>query len=172
MTHKPSLLAGAGAAIAARALLPQVLLLKLRRDLGRLNTGDPRPLLSGFAEDAVLHFNQGPHRWAGPHRGKAAIEHFLRDFIRAGLTGDIRSLWVAGPPWALRLVVRFDDRAVGPDGEQLYANRVVIVARTKWGKIVEQEDFYEDTGRILALDEKLDALGIAPVGAGVSVTSA
>ena len=68
-----------------------------------------------------------------------------------------------GPPWALTLIARFDDRATGPDGEELYANRVTIVARTRWGKIVEHEDFYEDTGRILAFDQKLRELGIGPV---------
>jgi hypothetical protein len=37
------------------------------------------------------------------------------------------------------------------------------VARTRWGKIVEHDDFYADTGRIVALDEKLRALGVEPV---------
>ena len=63
MIHKRSLIAGAGAAIAARALLPRVALLKLRRDVRRLNAGDVEPVLAGYADDAVLHFNEGPHRW-------------------------------------------------------------------------------------------------------------
>jgi ketosteroid isomerase-like protein len=68
------------------------------------------------------------------------------------------------------LAARFDDRATDPQGEEIYANRVVIVARTRWGKIVEQEDFYVDTGRILALEERLQELGVpaaeVPAGAG------
>ena len=163
MIHKPSLLAGAGAAIAVRALLPRVALLKLRGDVRRLNAGDYEPVLAGYADHAVLHFNDGPHRWSGDYRGKPAIERFLREFTAAGLTGEIRELWIEGPPWAATLIARFDDRATGPSGEELYANRVVIVARTRWGKIVEHEDFYEDTGRILAFDEKLRELGIGPV---------
>jgi len=163
MIHKPSLLAGAGAAIAVRALLPRLALLKLRSDVRRLNAGDYEPFLAGYADDAVLHFNDGPHRWSGDYRGKPEIERFLREFTAAGLKGEIRELWVAGPPWALTLIARFDDHATGPNGEELYANRVAIVARTRWGKIVEHEDFYEDTGRILAFDEKLRALGIGPV---------
>ena len=111
----------------------------------------------------MLHFNEGPHRWSGDYRGKPAIERFLREFIAAGWKGEIRELWIAGSPWAVRLIARFDDRATGPNGEELYANRVAIVARTSWGKIVEHEDFYEDTGRILAFDEKLRELGIGPV---------
>ncbi|HTP21138.1 MAG TPA: nuclear transport factor 2 family protein [Solirubrobacteraceae bacterium] len=166
MIHKPSLLAGAGAAIAARALLPRLALIKLRRDVRRLNAGDYAPLLAGYADDAVLHFNEGPHRWSGDYRGKPAIERFLREFTAAGLQGEITELWIEGPPWAMTLIGRFNNRATGPDGEELYANRVVILARTRWGKIVEQDDFYVDTGRIVAFDQKLRELGKAPVAEG------
>ena len=176
MTHKTSVIAGAGAATAARALLPRLARIKLRRDLRRLNDGDYQPLLAGYADDAVLHFNEGPHRWSGDYRGKPAIERFLHEFVAAGVMGEIRSLWIGGPPWALRLVARFDDRAAGPAGEELYANRVVIVARTRWGKIVEQDDFYFDTGRIVAFEEKLRAIGVEPMRAsadtGVALVSA
>lgn len=165
MTRTSSFAAGALAAVASRTLLSRLILAKFRRDLRRLNAGDHRPLLAGYADDAVLRFNEGPHRFSGEHRGKAAIERFLRDFTRAGLQGELGALWVAGPPWALRMVARFDDRATGPGGEELYANRVVFVVRTRWGKVVEQEDFYEDTGRIDALEERLREIGIAPVDA-------
>jgi ketosteroid isomerase-like protein len=139
MIHKPSLIAGAGAAIAARALLPRLALLKLRSDVRRLNDGDYEPLLAAYADDAVLHFNDGPHRWSGDHRGKPAIERFLREFTAAGLKGEIRQLWISGPPWALILAARFDDRATGPGGEELYANRVAIVALTRWGSARRRE---------------------------------
>lgn len=156
------MLLGAGAAIAGRTLLSRLILVKLRRDVRRLNGGDYRSLLSGYAEDAVLVFNEGPHRWSGVHRGRAGIEHFLREFTGAGVQGEIRALWIGGPPWALTLVARFDDHATGPGGEELYANRAVIVARTRWGRIVEHEDFYIDTARIADFEEKLRALGVAP----------
>ena len=165
MIDRRSLVAGAGVAIAGRAILRHAILFKLRRDVRRLNAGDYRPLLSGYADDAVMHFNDGPHRWSGEHRGKPAIERFLREFVGAGIRGELRSLWIGGAPWALTLVTRFDDRATGPDGEELYANRVVIVARTRWGKIVEHDDFYFDTARIAAFEEKLQALGVEPAGA-------
>jgi ketosteroid isomerase-like protein len=158
--HRPSLIAGAAAAVAARAALPHVLLLKLRHDLKQLNAGNYHPLLAGYADDAVLHFNDGPHRWAGDHVGKAAIGRFLDDFVKAGLQGEIKALWVGGPPWAMTMVARFDDRATGPDGREIYANRTVLVIRSKWGKIVNHEDFYEDTGRILELEAKLQELGV------------
>ena len=165
MIDKRSMLVGAGAAIAGRAVLPHLILLKLRRDMRRLNAGDYRPVLAGYADDAVLHFNEGPHRWSGDYRGKRAVERFLREFVGAGLTGDVRAVWIGGPPWALTMVARFDDRATGPNGDELYANRVVIVARTRWGKIVEHDDFYVDTARIVAFEEKLRQLGMEPVAA-------
>ncbi len=164
MIDRFSLIVGGAVAIATRALLPHVILLKLRRDVRRLNGGDHHPLLAGYADDAVLRFNEGPHRWSGEHRGKAAIDRFLRDFTAAGVQGELRGLWIAGPPWALTMVARFDDHVTGPDGVQLYANRVVMVMRTRWGKVVEHEDFYEDSARINALEVKLRELHIAPVG--------
>jgi ketosteroid isomerase-like protein len=154
--------AGAGGALAARALLSRALLLKLRRDVRALNAGDIEPLLSGFAPDAVLRFNDGEHRWAGEHRGKAAIAGFLREFVAAGLQGQITELFIAGPPWRMTLLARFDDHAHDPAGEEIYRNRTILLARTRWGRVVCQEDFYEDTQRILALEARLSELGVQP----------
>lgn len=162
MIDKRSAVIGAGTAIAGRALLSRAILLKLRRDIRRVNAGDYRPLLSGYAEDAVLRFPEGPHRWSGEHRGKAAIERFLRNFTGAGIKGELSKIWLSGPPWALTLAVRFNDGATGPRGERLYANRVAMIVRTRWGKIVEHDDFFLDTERITAFEEKLHALGVAP----------
>ncbi len=60
----------------------------------------------------------------------------------------------------MEICVRFDDTARAPNGEQIYANRTVIWARTRWGKIIEQRDFYEETGRILDFDTELRELDI------------
>lgn len=156
---------GALAATVARGLLGRAILLKLRRDVRALSAGDYRPSLAAYAEDAVLFFNEGTHRWAGEHRGKRAIERFFRDFVGAGLEGEIRELFFAGPPWRMTLMLRFDDRAHGPSGEELYRNRTALLARTHWGKVVWQQDFYEDTERIGALDAKLTELGVMPADA-------
>jgi len=156
--------AGAAATLAARAALTRALALKLRRDIAKLNAGDYRPLLRTFADDARLVFNDGDHRWAGEHRGRDAIERFFQDFTTAGIRGEVKEVGLAGPLWALTLIVRFDDAVIGPDGEELYRNRVAIVARTRWGKIVRQDDFFEDTNRIANLDRRLMELGVAPVG--------
>lgn len=157
-----TLAAGALAATVARGLLGRAILLKLRRDVRALSAGDYGPSLAAYADDAVLCFNEGTHRWAGEHRGKRAIERFFHDFVAAGLEGEIRELFFAGPPWRMTLMLRFDDHADGPNGEELYRNRTALLARTRWGKVVWQQDFYEDTERIGALDAKLTELGVRP----------
>jgi ketosteroid isomerase-like protein len=156
----PIALAGAGLALSARALLTRALLLKLRRDVRALNDGDIRPLLSSFAQDAVMRFNDGDHRWAGEHRGRVAIAAFLQSFVDAGLQGNVSELFISGPPWRTTLLARFDDHASDRAGEEIYRNRTILLARARWGRIVSQEDFYEDTQRIDELERRLsdDAL--------------
>ena len=161
-----ALLAGAAGALAARTLVIRALTWKFRQDVASLNAGDYEPLLRAYADDAVLAFNDGDHRFAGEHRGKPAIERFLQDFTRAGLQGEVKEVFMAGAPWRVTLLARFDDRAVAPDGEELYANRTVLLLRTRWGKITRQEDYYEDTVRMSAFDHRLTEIGIEPVAAG------
>jgi len=156
-------LAAAALTLAGRALLVRLALAKLRRDVRALNGGDYRPLLANFAEDAVLHFNDGEHRWAGVHRGRAAVERFLQNFVAAGIRGELSELVVGGPPWRMTLVARFDDYAQAPDGREIYRNRTALVAHARWGRIVRQEDFYEDTARIDAFEASLRALGVQPM---------
>jgi hypothetical protein len=110
-----------------------------------------------------LHFNAGRHRWSGDFVGKPEIERFLKNFVAAGLRGELGRLWTSGRPWALEVCVHFNDEAHGPDGEQIYANRDRAVGAPRWGRIVEQRDYYEDTVRILELDSKLHQLGIPAV---------
>jgi ketosteroid isomerase-like protein len=162
MTRAPSrrlpiAVAGAGLALTGRALLCRALLFKLRRDVRALNAGDIGPVLSNFARDAVLRFNDGEHRWAGEHRGKVAIAAFLQSFVDAGLQGHVNELFVSGPPWRMTLIARFDDHASDPAGEEIYRNRTILLARSRWGRIVSQEDFYEDTQRIVELERRLSA---------------
>jgi ketosteroid isomerase-like protein len=79
------------------------------------------------------------------------------------IRGEINELFVAGPPWRLTLLVRFDDRAIRDNGQEMYRNRTVLLVRTRWGRVVHQEDFYEDTERITALETRLRELGLAAV---------
>lgn len=162
--NRTAFLAGAGTVLAARALLIRGLHAKFAADIKKLNAGDYSSLLNAFADDGVIVFTENDTRWSGEHRGRAAIERFLQDFTRAGLQGKITEVFVGGPPWRMTLLARFDDHADGPDGERLYENRTVLVIRTRWGKIVHQEDFYVDTVRMQEFERRLTALGVAPAG--------
>lgn len=147
--------AGFGTAIVSRSLLRKALIFKFRRDVRALNSGNYRPLLNSYHHHAVLRFAEGDHRWAGVHAGRDQIETFLQEFVDAGLQGAVTEAYFGGPLWRMTLLVRFDDRALGPDGAVIYQNRTVLLVRTKWGRIVEQEDYYEDTARIGDFDRRL-----------------
>ena len=162
-SKRSNLLAGAALALGARALFPRLLLLKFRPDVAKLNAGDYKPLLGSYADDFVLHFNVGPHRWSGDWVGKPAFDRFLQNFTAAGLQGEIKSIATSGPLWALTMWVRFDDHADAPDGTRIYENQTVLVLRTRWGKVVEQHDFYFDTGAIMKMEEALVERGVPAV---------
>jgi ketosteroid isomerase-like protein len=125
----------------------------IRRNLGALRGGDPGPLLAGYSDDAVLVF-PGKTSWSGEHRGKPAIEAFLRRFIEAGIVGEAHDILVNGPPWRTTVCVLFLDRVVDPEGEVVYENRAIVFGRIVWGKIVYHEDF-EDTQKADAFDRYL-----------------
>ena len=129
----------------------------IRNDVRRLReSGDIGPTLRRYRDDATLVF-PGTSSWSGEHRGKPAIEAFLRRFVAVGLEGETDEILVNGPPWNTMVCVRFTDHAAGPDGEIVYENRAVLFARIVWGKIVFQED-YEDTQKVEAFDEHLAAV--------------
>ncbi|CCQ14233.1 putative uncharacterized protein [Rhodococcus sp. AW25M09] len=151
-------LAGISTAFAVKLLVMRALTLKLQRDIEALNNGNYRPLLSSFHRDAVLKFAEGDSRWSGTHRGRAEIEKFFQDFVAAGIKGQITEIYSGGAPWRMTLLARFDDNAHTPDGTELYSNRTVLLVRTRWGKIISQEDFFEDTTRIDAFEKKLRQL--------------
>jgi ketosteroid isomerase-like protein len=126
----------------------------IRRNVQAMRRGDPGPLLTGYAEDAVLVF-PGKSSWSGQHRGKAAIEVFLRRFLEAGIVGEAHDILVNGPPWRTTVCVLFLDHVVGPEGEVVYENRAILFGRIVWGKIVYHEDF-EDTQKVEAFDRYLE----------------
>ena len=99
----------------------------------------------------------GTSSWAGEYRGRSAIGSFLVRFIDAGLAGDVLEILVNGPPWRTTVAVLFEDGANNAEGDQVYANRVMLFCRVVWGKVVYQEDFL-DTQRVVAFDDYLDRL--------------
>ena len=154
-----NVLAGGALALGARAQMPRVLLLKFNGDVAKLNAGDHTALLDAYADDFVLHFNEGPHRWSGEWVGKDAMDRFLQLFTASGIQGELKKVATSGPLWAMTLWARFDDHVDGPDGARVYENSTVLVLRTRWGKVVEQHDYYVDTERITEFDRWLTEQG-------------
>jgi ketosteroid isomerase-like protein len=159
MRSRTTIAAIAGAA-AAGVAYPAAVRAVLRRNVAALMAGDPGPLLAMYAPDAVLHF-PGEHSWGPVYEGRPAIEGFLRRFLDAGLQGAIADVYVAGPPWATRIAVRFDDHAHdAATGARVYENRAVIVLHTRLGRVVREEVF-EDTQKVAAFDAHLEGRATA-----------
>ena len=139
----------------------------IKRNIARLNAGDYAPALAMYAEDATLAFpgdntyatmfrpHEGGVTSHPTHRGRAEIEAFLQRYTRDGIQMVVEDILVNGPPWNARAAVRCHDWV--PGDPRPYENRAVMWVRTRWGRIVEHED-YEDTERTAAFDD-------APVGA-------
>ena len=124
----------------------------IRRNVEALRRGDPGPLLAGYADDAVLVF-PGSSSWGGEHRGKPAIEAFLRALPGGGhRRGHAMTSWSTGPPWRTTVCVLFSDQAARRR-RQRSSTRTgpSCSARVVWGKIVYHEDF-EDTHKVEAFD--------------------
>jgi ketosteroid isomerase-like protein len=143
---------------------------RIRRTIGKLNEGDYGPALNMFTGDATLTF-PGRNSWSRQHRepeggveqfpthrGRAEIETFLRKYVDHGLQMEVEDVLVNGPPWNTRVAARVHDWVDTPSGERVYANRAVLFARARWGRLVEQED-YEDTARVVEYDALVDAGG-------------
>jgi ketosteroid isomerase-like protein len=127
----------------------------IRRNIAVLTAGDPGPVLAGYADDAVLVF-PGNSTWSGEHRGKPAIESFLRRFLENRLVGEPHDIVVSGPPWKTTVCVLMTVEGTDQEGAVVYANRAILFARAKWGKIFYHEDF-EDTHKIEAFDAYIRA---------------
>lgn len=140
----------------------------IRRNVRALASGDPRPLLAGYADNAVLVF-PGRSSRSGEHRGKAAIEEFLRGYLRDGVVGQAHEILVNGPPWRTIVCVRFTTQAKAPSGETVYSNRAILFARIRWGKIAYQEDF-EDTHKIDDFEAYLNERAGQSTGSATSAT--
>ena len=89
----------------------------IRRSIDALGRGDIGPTLAGYADDAVLVFPGQGSRWSGEHRGKRAIEAFLRSFLDAGIVGEAHDILVNGPPWRTTVCVLFTDRTHSAAGD-------------------------------------------------------
>lgn len=116
------------------------------------------PLLA-LAGDARLVF-PGRNSFGGEHVGKPAIEAWMRRFASLHPEFATHDASAAGPPWNMRVFMRFSDRIVAPDGYE-YANEGLEYIRLRWGMIKEIRVSL-DTEKVAALDQHLPSGDHAP----------
>ena len=146
----------------------------IKRNIAKLNAGDYGPALAMYTDDATLAF-PGDNTWATmfrphergvtshpTHRGRSEIEAFLKRYTDHCIQMVVEDILVNGPPWNARAAARCHDWV--PGDPQPYSNRAVLWVRTRWGRIVEHED-YEDTERTAAYDAVLAEQHEQPVTA-------
>jgi ketosteroid isomerase-like protein len=139
----------------------------IRRNIRLLNQGRYEPTLAMFAEDATLAF-PGDNSWSRQHRepkpgreqhvthrGRAEIQTFLQRYVDHRIQMEIEDILVNGPPWNMRVAIRVHDWIVDESGDDSYANRAVLMAQLRWGRIRAQED-YEDCTRVAAYDARVE----------------
>lgn len=116
--------------------------------------GQLRLPLLGLGGDAVLIF-PGTSSFGGEHRGKPAIAAWMRRFASLHPEFHVHDGSAAGPPWNMRVFMRFSDRIVAPNG-YVYENEGMEYIRVKGGLIREIQVFL-DVEKVAALDEQLEA---------------
>ncbi|WP_406409448.1 nuclear transport factor 2 family protein [Streptomyces sp. NBC_01643] len=155
-----NMIAGFGVTLSVSQILYSAGLKKVfRHNVKKLMQGEIGPLLSSFSEDATLVLD-GQHSWSGSHQGKRQIAEFFERFLKERIRGQLHEILVQGPPWKTVAIARFTDGATGLNGETVYRNHAVILARISWGKIVYQH-VYEDTQSVADFDEYLASVNPA-----------
>jgi len=137
----------------------------IRRNIRLLNQGRYQPALAMFAPGAELVF-PGDNTWSRQyrppvggreavptHEGREEIEAFLQRYVDHRIQMEIEDILVNGPPWNTRAAVQVHHWVIGPDGDDAYSNRAVLMVSTAWGRIRRQED-HEDTERVSAFDRR------------------
>jgi ketosteroid isomerase-like protein len=119
---------------------------------GKVSRGDLRLPLLGLANDAVLLF-PGDSSFGGEHRGKPAIEAWMRRFASLHPEFHVHDASAAGPPWHMRVFMRFSDRIVAPNG-YVYANEGMEYIVIKRG-LIREIRVHLDTEKVAALDAQL-----------------
>lgn len=141
----------------------------LRFIYGKVSSGDLRLPLLGLANDAVLVF-PGDSSFGGEHRGKPAIEAWMRRFASLGPEFTVLDAAVGGLPWDMRIFMRFTDRIVAPNG-YVYENAGLeyIVVR---GGLIRELVVSLDTEKVTAFDAQLRASEVPQPSQPAAVTTA
>jgi ketosteroid isomerase-like protein len=105
-------------------------------------------LVRALAADDVTFVFPGGSSFGGTFRRKAELLAWLQRFASLHPRIEVKDVVAGGPPWNIRVAVRFDD-AIGED----YANRVVEIFNVRWGKLRRLEAFL-DTERIVEWERR------------------
>jgi ketosteroid isomerase-like protein len=129
----------------------------IARSMKAIREGDMGPTVALYAEDVKFRF-PGDNSFAPGADGKAALEDWLRRFIRLGLQIYPDEVALTGWPWKQTISVRGHVHLDDPQDGRVYENRYVIWGHMRWGKMREYE-VYEDTEQTTILDTWLERSG-------------
>ena len=107
--------------------------LLVRRGFRQLNAGEVSGALDTFASDAHFFF-PGRHSFAADLRDPEQIRAWFERFVALGPHFEIADVIASGPPWNMRVGVRFSDRIALPDGGE-YRNEGMQYVRLRWGRV-------------------------------------
>lgn len=129
----------------------------IAHNMKAIREGDMAPTTRLYADDVRFRF-PGKNSFAPGAEGKAALEEWLRRFIRLGLQIYPDEVALTGWPWKQTISVRGHVHLDDPQDGRVYENRYVIWGHIRWGKMREYE-VYEDTEQTDALDAWLQRTG-------------
>lgn len=119
---------------------------------GKVSHGKLRLPLLGLAKDARLIF-PGDSSFGGEYQGKPAIQAWMRRFASLRPEFRVHDATAAGPPWKLRIFMRFSDRIVAPNG-YVYENEGMEYLVIRRG-LIREIRVHLDTEKVAALDRQL-----------------
>lgn len=129
---------------------------------GQVSRGKLRLALLGMAADARFVF-PGDSSFGGELRGKPAIAAWMRRFASLHPQFTVHDAAVAGPPWDMRVFIRFSDRMVAANG-YVYENTGMEYLVIRRG-LIREIHVHLDTEKVTAFDAQLGSAGpTGPVG--------
>jgi ketosteroid isomerase-like protein len=126
----------------------------VRRGFRKLNAGDVSGALAMFAPGARFLF-PGRHSFAADLTDPDQIRAWFERFVALGPHFQVADVIVSGPPWDMRVGVRFADRIALPNGDH-YHNEGMQYVRLRWGRVTLDRIFL-DTQAVADIDPVLQA---------------
>jgi ketosteroid isomerase-like protein len=128
---------------------------------GKISRGELRLALLLLAEDARFSF-PGQSSFGVELRGKRQIAGWMARFASLRPQFTVCDAAAAGPPWNLRILMRFEDRIVAPNG-YVYENSGMEHLVVRNG-LIREINVYLDTQKVALLDAQLGSPGSEPGG--------